>query len=411
MLKETVSMAVYNISHRKMRSALTVLGIVIGIATIVAIMSLSSGIQASIYGQLTKITGNSVTIVPGNINGMGSSSSGGLITQSEIDQLADVEGVEAIAGIISQPVVIGFNDQNTSMSISIVDNPKTWAAVQGDNIGLESGRYVSSEDKYSAVIGNALAYDIFDKDITIRKTITINDVEFKVVGIMNKAGGALASFDKSIYITRRTMDELFPNVDKDKFSAITVKIARNYDVNEVADRLEEKMLKLRHETAEKKTFTVISPKFFQETISRVMGSLSAFLLALGLISLLVGGIGIMNIMYVSVSERTREVGVMKALGAKKRTILMVFLVEAGIVGIIGGIIGSAAGLGLAELMNYGISKAGATGGSMNFAMQLNITPDMIIIGILFGFIVGVLAGYFPSRKAANMQPVEALRYE
>ena len=413
MLKDIIFMAGHNLLQRRLRTFLTTLGIIIGVAAIVGIISLGRSMKINIYQQLEKLGGDIITVIPGNIKaGRISLSSLGLIklTERDLKEVSKVDGIDEVAGILRTTAKVRLGKEEIHLTINGVKNPEAWRKIESLRVGLENGRFLSKEDKYVAVIGYSVAHEIFSKEIEVGKKIEIEGVEFKVVGVLNEVGGSLAALDQYIYLPIDSLRSLFPErFGKDEFSIISAKVMKGYDVNEVAERVNEALLKLRKETEETKTFTVISPKFFEETIGNIMTTLTVFLGGIAAISLIVGGIGIMNIMYVSVMERTREIGVMKAIGATNFTILLLFILESGLIGLVGGIIGDVVGVIFSYGLGFVVSKAFALGKEVS--INILISPEILLLGCFFGFVVGVLAGFFPARKAAKLQPVEALRYE
>jgi len=414
MLQNLLSMAAFNITQRKLRSFLTLLGIVIGVAAVVATVSIGTTMQENIMGQLNKFMADIISVVPGRMRIVaGPLQAGGKalkLTESDEKEIAKISGVKSVVGVIDASQTVTYKDETGKLSVYGIESARVWEEVEGGLIGLEKGRFISDSDKYSVVIGNSIAHDVFSEEIGLKKSLIINGIEFKVVGVMNKAGGVMQMMDSRIYIPIKTARELFGSqYDADELSGITAKISQGYDSGQVADAIEQALRERHKQTKDTQTFTVISAKFFQEQISAILSTLTVFLGALGGISLIVGGIGIMNIMYVSVTERTREIGIMKAIGANSRTVLLLFLIESAIFGLLGGIIGDMLGVGL----GYGLSYSFQSFGPPRQAGEIGIIidPDILVLGAVFGLVIGILAGFFPARKASKLQPVEALRYE
>ena len=422
MLRDLSRMAFNNISRRRLRSFLTVLGVIVGVLAIVGIISLGNSLEAKIYSDLEKFGSDTITIIPERLAAFGERKGGGfptggpttankLFTESDLEKISKIEGVESAYGSIATNSMVEYYDESAAINITAPSDVDAWVKTELEKIGLETGRSLSNEDRYSAVVGYSIAHEIFSKDVGERKTLLINDTEFKVVGILNKVGGILNTIDQSIYIPIDTARQMFASeFAEDEFSRIYLKVSPGYDTGEVSEEIHKILFKSRDEDENTRTFTVLSPEFYQETVGSIMGTVTGFLGSIAAISLITGGIGITNIMYASVMERTREIGIMKAVGATDRTILLMVVLESGITGLIGGIIGDILGV----LFAYGLTAA--TGafvatGAEGFTLQLVIRPEILILGCLAGFTVGVLAGYFPARKAAKLQPVDALRYE
>jgi len=407
MIEETLKLVVRNLARRKLRTFLTLLGIIIGVGSLTGVLILGESMKNNVYKQLQKFGGDYISIVPIRLEreSIPLFSKKMHLTDEEMKIVSQVEGVDHVFALIRTTLPIKYKKEEFPITVNLIKNVKDWKYVTGERIGLEDGRFFDENEKNVAVIGYDVAHEIFSKDIEVGSRIYINGVPFKVVGIANKIGGYMSSLDQSIYISIEATDSLGIK-DKKEYNLIGLNAKEGYDPDKVADAAEEALRKYRKEKEGEETFTVIGSKFFKETIDEALNTMTMFQYAIASISLLVGGIGIANIMYVIVLERTREIGIMKAVGATRRFILILFLIESGIIGLIGAIIGDLLGVGF----SYSLSNLmGKMYEMQNFS--ITIKPVYLAIGALIGFMTGVIFGILPAKKASEIEIVQALRYE
>ncbi|MGC8816727.1 MAG: ABC transporter permease [Candidatus Hadarchaeum sp.] len=412
MLKGSLVLILRNLTQRKLRSSLTTLGVIIGIAAIVGMVSATQGISNSIGAQLEKLQGDRILITPGGRGGIFSTGTTGGLTEKDVEIIQSINGVSIAYGQLQTSALVVFGEEAQGLTIVGI-SPSDFERL--DTLGLEAGRYLKDSDRYATVIGNSVAHEKFQKEIGLRKKLVIRDVEFQVVGIMNKAGGALMTTDATVYLPKDAMREVF-NLPEDRVNSIVVGVKPDADINAVAERISEALRRSHRVTKNNEDFTVITPDYVKNIVGQITGLLSILLGGIAGISLIVGSIGITNIMFVTVTERTREIGVMKALGSTNRDILMLFVLESGIISLIGGVIGVFVGLGLGEGLIF-LSRVAISGttiadeGLSSLQAGIAIIPELIAGAIVLSFVVGIIAGFLPARKAANLNPIEALRYE
>ncbi len=409
-LFDIFDIALTNIRHQKIRSWLTILGIVIGVAAIITLISISIGIEQNITQQTSSFGANLITISPGSQMAMrtpgfgpmgggsrdfGQRSSGSeeKITFKEADALRTMPGVYALdAQIQKRGVAISYKNKNSSLSV-VGTEPESFQDIIG--LDLEDGRYLNVNDKYSVVIGYNVAHNIFADDDMLNKQIEIDNTAFRVVGILEESG-SMGGSDNSIYIPSKTALDVF-NLP-DEVNQILVLVREGHDVEAVAADLKDELLSLHNLENEDPDFSITTAASVQSAVSSIADTLGLFLGGIASISLIVGGIGVLNTMFISVLEQTRTIGVFKALGAKDRDIIILFLVEAAILGFVGGFVGVVLSLLASTILQ-------------SFGVPTAITVDLIALGLVFSIVIGIIAGIIPARNAARISPVEALRYE
>ncbi len=405
-IKDLFGIGIKNLKHRKKRTFLTILGIIIGISAVVALISIGQGLSYSINQEMEKIGTDKIFIQPKSATGMTMSAEGGAgtIGKKDLNLVKKITGVSEATGIYSHMVKVGFEKEERATysygypkkqsEANLMDEVHTWKA--------EQGRMLKPGEKGKAIIGKDIAETLFEKDIQIGNKITLDDEEFKVVGIFKKVGDP--GIDKGVLISENELRELYD--EPELFTYIYVEIGPAENPELTGDRIERKMRKNRGLKEGQEDFSVQTPLEMMEMFTNILDIVSIVLIGIAAISLLVGGIGIMNTMYTSVLERTHEIGIMKAIGAKNSGIMKLFLVESGILGLIGGILG--------VLIGYMISKAVEiiAAQAMGTVFLRAFFPIELLIGaLLFSFIVGTLSGVLPAQRASKLKPVDALRYE
>ncbi|MES2315188.1 MAG: ABC transporter permease [Patescibacteria group bacterium] len=390
-----------SLSANKARSGLTMLGIIIGISSVIAMVSIGNGAKVSIQTSIEGLGSNLLTILPGIVQpGRGIVSSGRGSAQTlknkDVDILRAIDGVAAVSPEDSRrfQIVAEGNNTNTTTTGVVAD----YAVVH--NINLAEGTFISDANDRSigrqAVLGATVATDLFMDQDPLGKTVRINKVNFTVVGLLASKGGAgFSGPDDMIFVPLSTMQKILSG--DDYLSMIAVSVA---DKNQMADvkELATEALLNQHNVAEA-DFSIISQEDILGTLSTVIDTFTLVLAAIASISLLVGGIGIMNMMLTTVTERTKEIGLRKAIGAKRKDINTQFLVEAVMLTFIGGGIG----IILGWLICFAITHLGI------LETQVSLMSIFLAFGVSAG--IGIIFGYYPARRAGMLNPIDALRYE
>lgn len=408
--KDSIKFALSNLSTRGIRSWLTIIGVVIGVAAIVSIVSVGQGMQEIISTQLGALGGDQVYVIAGSAfeNGiMPGAKKPGELTDIDLKNIKSVEGV-----IYAAPDAFGFVDisyMGETKRAYLLGTDENWIKVREKSFRIEDGRFLSKGDRNVVVLGNKIAKDTFNKDIYIGSQIKIENDTFRVIGILEEVGGlAGADEDKSIYMSLEDSKKYAKGFGVDDYYAIEVRVEPER-AEEIAEKIKEKLMKTRHVTEETRDFSVYTPKMITQTAMGILNTINIFVYGIAAISLLVGAVGITNTMFTSVLERTRQIGILKALGLNKKGIMKLFLIESAFIGLIGGIIGLFIGFIISGTIGYILSIVLAS--SRFSGTIILIKPQLIIFSLLFSTILGIFSGIIPARQAANLEPVEALHYE
>jgi len=401
MLEEYLSFAWDSIMHRSTRSLLTVLGIMIGIGAIVALIAVGQGLQDTVTTQFEKIGSNRVIIAPGGefYGPMGSGLVAEKLRESDLKAVQGVPGVEIARGILSRTATVEFAGKTRSVMVlgSPTDSQATDFIKTISFYDIEAGRQLGGN--YDIIVGNRLGSSIFNETIKLGDRIELNGYAFRVVGIQSKTG--MGMYDMMVRIPLDTTRSIF-NVS-DEYSSIFSSVREEYPVAKAAEDIKKALRKERGEREREETFSVQTTEQIVTGFGAILGTVQIVFVGIAAISLIVGGVGIMNSMYTSVLERTRQIGIMKSVGARNSDILGMFVVEAGMLGMIGGILGVAGGAGLSFLFNWIAENM------FNIAFRAVVSLELVAGALAFAFVIGMISGFFPAQRAASMKPTEAMR--
>ncbi len=396
---ETIRTALRALLSNKMRSVLTMLGVVIGVSAVVAMLALGEGTKADIETNIRSLGADVLTVRNGPAQrGAVRAQSVDTLKLEDAEALAAVDNVIAVAPASNGSAQIKRLAGNIGAQVVGV----TPAYFQVQKLSIEEGQAITESQVrgrlHTCVLGANVYNTLFPLGNAIGEHVKIKGLSFQVVGVLVSKGSGFSSSDDNVLVPITThMNTLF---GRQFVSSITVQVASE-DLIDQAKTDVEAFLRMRHrlKPGDDSDFNISSTKDVLETVGQITGVMTAFLAALAAISLVVGGIGIMNIMLVSVRERTREIGVRMAVGARRRDILLQFLIEAVTVSVLGGVIGLAIGAGGA----YGMSKAVGTG--------FSLPVYAVVLSLVVSLATGVCFGVWPARSASKLDPVEALRYE
>jgi putative ABC transport system permease protein len=395
-MMEYIKIVIKNFKSRRLRSFLTLLGIIIGIVSIILLYSFADSIEDLVSDQFDRLGTNKLMIAAKAVGFGRPSGSQGLSTD-DVDTVTKVKGVDYAVFYYSDSVPIEIKGEEMLMNVRGIDT--TYINDMAQEFGREyaDGRGFNNGEQGSVVVIGSKIEERFDVNLFAKSMIKINDKNFRVVGILEETGDQ--GEDLLVQIPINSMRSI-TNTD-DGVSAIMAMVLPGVDIEKVGTNMEKQLERARGDD----NFWVVTPTEIKEQAEETIGVVKLVILAIAAVSIIVGGLGIMNSMYTSVLERTKEIGIMKAIGAKNNDILSIFLLEAGMLGLIGGIISLIFSFLAIQLANVIIAQLDV------FTLTIVIKPEIAAGAILFAIAIGMAAGLFPAYRAMKLKPVDALRYE
>jgi len=392
-LLQTLKLAFRGIIDNRLRSFLTMLGIIIGVTSVIALVSIGQGATSKVTEQIESMGSNLLTV---NIMGRGPNTT---LSYDKAMEFANSQYISGVAPIISDSATVEYGNKNQG-NVQLQGTNADILTVR--NYSISSGRFISDTDvsarKKVAVLGSEIASNLFGFVDPVGQNIKIKGYTFKVIGVMESSRSMMGSTDEQVFIPISVAERIFQSRGvRTIYIQAAGKDAITPATNEITAKLN-KIFRVKSDE-ENYAYRILDQSEMLETVNETSKTLTMMLGGIAAISLLVGGIGIMNIMLVSVTERTREIGIRKALGAKKRDVLSQFLIESLVLSSTGGLIGIATGY----MLSMGLSKV------LNISVKT--TLGVTLIAFSFSLLVGVFFGIYPANKASNLKPIDALRYD
>ncbi|MBS3159177.1 ABC transporter permease [Candidatus Woesearchaeota archaeon] len=404
MIKDFFLYTLKNLKTRGLRSWLTIFGIFIGIAAVVSLISLGQGLESAINEEFASLGTDKLIITakaaefapPGAFTVTP-------LTRKDIEPIEKVSGVKQAISRIFQPAEVEYNNELKYLYVINMPVDETQKNILDlDKINIEKGRMLKKGDKYKILIGYDIAYEnIFDRNIRLRDKVIINKQEFEVIGILEKN----SETNNNIFVEENTLIELLA-MKEEEINLILIQSKPGVNLEKLEEDIIKEFRKFRNQEKGKENFEIQTPKDIAESFSKILNIVQVVLIGIAAISLFIGGIGIMNTMYTSVLERTKEIGIMKAIGATNKDILSIFLIESGLLGLIGGIIGIILGIIIGKSVELIAAQTLGTN-----LLQTSFPWYLISGALAFSFLIGTISGSLPAIKASKLKPVDALKYE
>lgn len=413
-LNRTFSLSINLLFHSKLRTWLTILGIVIGIGCFVTIFALGNGMENFINERMSKLQIDLIQVTPGYSRAgaalrtpdgkqapeigipFGGMSGTVVLEDKDVSALKSISGVKLVGKEITGNAEIYFAGESLTRRITGMSLEES---LHLTTIELDSGRMLQQGDKYAVLIGDKIAEEYFSKEIPLNMIISINDKSFRVVGIMDNSMDVIMPLD--------TAYEILPDSKEGEYDVLLVKVENKDIVDDVVAQINSKLFLTRHVNEKTKNFTVTAMKDVAEVANQMTDAMLLFLTIMAVIALVVGGVGIANTMFTSVLERTKDIGIMKSIGAKNSDIFLIFILNSALFGLIGGAIGVTLGYFLHGVL-WQMIIASST---LTFHGSAGFTIGVALQGILLAVGVSVISGLIPAYRASKLKPVQALRYE
>ncbi len=401
---DTLKLALGNLRHRGLRSWLTLLGIVIGITAVIALLSLGQGLEEAIADQFSGIAADRLVVTNAEAGfGPPGSTAVRKLTSHDQELIGRVPGVVSTIPRLIRVASVEYNQQKQFIFVGSL--PKEQEAIDfiytTFQINTAAGKLLKSSDLGVVMLGSEIAEEIqFDKEIRIGTHLKIQDKDFEVMGILAPLGNI--QFNHAIFMPEDDLKDIL-GID-DEIDVLVVKVESVQRSEEVAAEIARKLRKDRHEKEGEEDFSVQTPASLLSSVTTILNVINLVVSGIATIALLIGAIGVSNTMFTAVIERRKEIGVMKAVGARNRDVLSLFLIESGLLGLIGGILGVSLGIALAYFAAYAANiSLGTT------LLQASFSLPLMFTAVIFTFLLGLLAGMIPAWQASRLPPTEALR--
>jgi len=394
-----------NLKNKRLRSWLTMIGIFIGIAAVVSLISLGEGLRVAVTSQFGFLGTDILSVQASGIDFAGppGTAVGQPLSKDLADKISRISGIDTAFNRYLESITLEFNDhQDIGIAASVPGGDDRRAFYQMINLEAEHGRLLRDGDGKKVMLGKNFADDdVFGRAVEAGDRVLINEQSYDVVGILKKKGNFI--LDSGVFLNEAEMIKSII-ADDNEVNIIAVKVKDPQMIDAITDNIERLMRKERNVREGEEDFNVQSPQAILESLDETLFAVQLFIYVIALVSLVVGGIGIMNTMYTSVVERTKEIGIMKSIGAKNSTIFSIFFIESGLLGLVGGIIGIILGL----IMAFGASFLGRLALGTDL-IQAQASVLLIVGSLLFSFVVGTVFGVLPALQASKLQPVDSLR--